>query len=1586
MRKRTQDRQRSRCLRLESLESRQLLDGSGLLISEFMADNDATLDDFAGDTPDWIEIHNPTADPVDLADWYLTDSSDDLTRWQFPAAAVSVVDPGEYLVVFASGKAGSPDVPAAQLHTNFKLSAAGEYLGLVMPDGVTVVSDYGPTYPEQLSDISYGTGGTMAIAETLVDAGAGARVLVPSGGSLGSSWTGGNEPFDDSTWIVGATGVGYDTRSDYDGRIETDVEAAMHNGNTSAYVRIPLDVAQPDIFTSLSLEIDYDDGFVAHLNGVEIAARNAPATPAFDSSSTTNHEANGAESIDVTAYRNELVAGTNVLAIQGLNWSPTSSDFLILPRLVTTRAVIGPDDTFYYATPTPGGANVPGALGKVKDTSFSVDRGFFDAAFQVEITTATPDAEIRYTLDGSPPTATTGSVYTGPIDITTTATLRAAAFQPGFYSTNIDTHTYLFANDVLAQDGSGLGGVNWGHAGPDWEMDQDIINHPDVESRAVVGDLLTLPTVSLVMDFDQMFGANGIYIRGQGVERATSVELVNPDGSAGFQADASVQIVGGSSTSRWKSDKLSLRLKFGGDFGPGDLEFPVFGPEAATSFDTLVLDAHLNNVWHYGGGSEPTNQRNRAQYLRDQYAADLQRAVGGYGPHDEHIQLYINGIYWGMHRLHERPDDNFAADYLGGDNDDYDVIKHSPSNVVQGSNANYLQLLAAADKDLSNPANYQAVLDQLDVDDFIGYMLVNFYGGNLDWAHHNWYASYNRVDPGGRWRFHSWDAEKVLTNLNDNVTGKDNSGGPTHLHQRLATSAEYRLRFADHVQQRFFNDGIMTPAKAAELYQTRLNQIDRAIAAESARWGDNQREPAYTRAVEWIGERDRLLNTYFPQRTAVVLSQLRNRGLFPSTSMTAPVMKIDGVAQHGGRIVSGDLLSFTAPAGTIYFTTDGTDPRQPGGSPAATAQAFTTAVPLSETTRVRARLRTAGGSWSALEEAKFYVTDVAGPENLAITEINYRPYGPTPEELDVDATFDRGDFEFIELANVGAETIDLTDTAFTVGIEFDFAASAIKTLDPGARVVVVNNEAAFAARYGTDRPLAGQFSGSLNDGGELLRLRLKGWDGTVIREFAYNDTGPWPGRADGKGATLELIDPVSDPHDGEAWRSSTEYGGSPGEVGSGPVYDVIVNEVLARSDGTGEDWIELVNASPAPVDVSGWYLSDDSGNLEKAVLPDGTVIQAGHYLVVTQAQLGFALDGQQGDDVWLMAADPVSGQLQRFADHWDFDATSTGVALGRWVSGDPEGTIFPMTSATPGEANTGPVQGPVILSEVHYHPALSQDDFEFIELYNTSPTAVDLGGWRLRGGVDFDFAAPTTLNPGAALVVVGFDPTDDAQVAAFRSVYDVPNGATLVGPSAGQLRDSGERVKLMRPTNPGAPETGFELVDQIAYDNQTPWPTAADGMGQSLTRTAADAFAGFAASWSAEPPTPGEAAFALLGDLNRDGQVNGLDVDPFVDLLIHGGYQAEADMNGDSLLNGLDVEPFVQAVIGAATTARATAAIDPPTATQANGDRQAPGNVAPTRRAAVSDKRTAVSQRHIVGLTAHVHLRGGVRPSANEGR
>ncbi len=170
----------------------------------------------------------------------------------------------------------------------------------------------------------------------------------------------------------------------------------------------------------------------------------------------------------------------------------------------------------------------------------------------------------------------------------------------------------------------------------------------------------------------------------------------------------------------------------------------------------------------------------------------------------------------------------------------------------------------------------------LDVDDFIDYMIMNFYIGNKDWAHHNWYASRSRLDPNGKWRYHSWDPEHCMKSLTENVSTKDNGdGSPTDLHRDLRGNDDYKMLFADHVHRHLFNDGILTPERVANLYQYRIDLLDRIVVAESIRWGDNQRSEPYTRDVEWIDERDWMFDDYFPQRNGILLTQLKADGLYP---------------------------------------------------------------------------------------------------------------------------------------------------------------------------------------------------------------------------------------------------------------------------------------------------------------------------------------------------------------------------------------------------------------------------------------------------------------------------------------------------------------------------------------------------------------------------------------------------------------------------------------------------------------------------------------------------------------------------------
>src|SRR5262249_46618470 len=194
--------------------------------------------------------------------------------------------------------------------------------------------------------------------------------------------------------------------------IATDVGAQMNNINGSAYLRVPFTVSNPSSLQSLTLRMKYDDGFVAYLNGQLVASRNAPATPQWNSSATAAHpnfQAMVYEDINISDHLSALQTGPNVLAIQGLNQSAGDNDFLLLPTLVEYKANGLTNE--YFATPTPGTLNSSGFVAFVADTKFSVDRGFFTVPFTLSITSATSDATIIYTTDGSTPTSNNGSVY-----------------------------------------------------------------------------------------------------------------------------------------------------------------------------------------------------------------------------------------------------------------------------------------------------------------------------------------------------------------------------------------------------------------------------------------------------------------------------------------------------------------------------------------------------------------------------------------------------------------------------------------------------------------------------------------------------------------------------------------------------------------------------------------------------------------------------------------------------------------------------------------------------------------------------------------------------------------------------------------------------------------------------------------------------------------------------------------------------------------------------------------------------------------------------------------------------------------------
>lgn len=339
-------------------------------ISEFMAVNVNGLDDEDRDEEDWIEIHNAGASAASLEGWFLTDNPKDLTKWKFPAVTLEA---DAYLVVFASGKNRSD--PARELHTNFRLSASGEYLGLVRPDKVTVASAFSPAYPIQAPDVSYGLNAATS-EKVLLAPGAPAKALVPlndaleppPGADMLRPWT--LEDCDDSAWLAGTTGVGFG----YAGPLGLNV-SAMRNVNQTVYVRVPFAVEDPSVIRGLTLRIQFDDGMIAYINGHEVARDNAPAGETWNAGAIANWPNNRTvPPKDFSIRRFDFLhVGTNILAVQGLNENIASPDLMVTPEL--RAALVEKVPTLrYFPVPTPGQPNNAGVevLGPIiSDTDYS---------------------------------------------------------------------------------------------------------------------------------------------------------------------------------------------------------------------------------------------------------------------------------------------------------------------------------------------------------------------------------------------------------------------------------------------------------------------------------------------------------------------------------------------------------------------------------------------------------------------------------------------------------------------------------------------------------------------------------------------------------------------------------------------------------------------------------------------------------------------------------------------------------------------------------------------------------------------------------------------------------------------------------------------------------------------------------------------------------------------------------------------------------------------------------------------------------------------------------------------------------------
>jgi hypothetical protein len=789
------------------------------------------------------------------------------------------------------------------------------------------------------------------------------------------------------------------------------------------------------------------------------------------------------------------------------------------------------DSTCYMANPTPGAANDEANVwhGLAAPVTSNVPHGFYDALFEVELSTATPGAAIWYTTDGSEPAQGSGQVYTGPVPIRGTTVLRAVAVKPGYLTEPPVTFSYIFPDQVLRQppDPPGypatwgtyrgdLEGYSTGSPVPaDYAMDPAVAEDPTYRDR-MRDSLLSLPSLSLATGVENL----DIYFedtlaRGIASERPVSVEWIDPAGAdAGFQVDGGLRIQGHLGRSEL-IPKHSLRLLFRKAYGPGRLEYELYPGSPADSFDSLVLRAGNNES--YAG--DPATKTRLATYARDEWLRRTQLAPSGFGVRGRFVHLYLNGLYWGLYNLVERPDASFAASTFGGKEEEWVMAEPGGADTGILCRLDTMRRLAELGG-MADPARYAAMLEFIDPVQFSDYLISHWYAGAHDWPENNWTIAMQQPD--GPFLFITWDGE--LTWLDGaevqlGVDAKQDRPFPNIIKpvfNALIRNPDFRMTLADRLHKLTSPGGVLSDDQARTRWMEITGELEAAIIAESARWGDTWFEPPVT-PEDWAQGRDAVLDQ-MNGNSARLLAQARVQGYYP------PIDPPD-FSPNGTDFDDRMQLAMSASQGEIYYTLDGSDPRVPiTGGVGPSAVKYVEPFELSSSTRVRARVMEAG-VWSALNEADY--VESSRPGGLRITELMYNPAGGD-------------DYEFLELTNVGAFEVDLSGAAFE-GIDLRFGRPT--RLSGGSTMVLAADADAFRKRY-PDVQVAAVYGGELSDRGETIVLRSA--TGEQLLSLTYDDEDGWPLTADGRGDSLVLVDVRSDANDPRSWQASSTLYGTPG--------------------------------------------------------------------------------------------------------------------------------------------------------------------------------------------------------------------------------------------------------------------------------------------------------------------------------------------------------------------------------------------------------------------------------------------------------
>jgi hypothetical protein len=1059
-----------------------------VVINEVVAANISGLADEDGEYNDWIELYNKGSQTVNLQGYGLSDDKTIPLKWQFPAVTIA---PGGYLTVFASEK------------------------------------------NRTIKPLSW---------KTIIDKGDTWKYLIPSS-DIGTAWK--NVGFVDDAWNTGVSGFGKG-----DGDDATDLSA--YASLLCVYIRKEFTLADASKVKHLYLHIDYDDSFVAYINGKEVARANIGvdgSAVAYNSSASSDHEAlmyqnRSAELFEITGFESFLVSGTNVIAIEVHNNSAASSDLSLIPFLsvATDDETVANDVSALIDLPV---ANL--------HTNFKISKageaiylhnasGVF--ADSIGSTTYYPDISFGRQPDGAndlyyfekytPSSANIGTAVVGGVAESVVFSSHGGKYIGGlslmlssanindkiYYSTDgtiPTTSSYLFSNAIKINADT----IIKARAYREGTLPGPVVTHTYVTQKDH-----QLPIVALSTDpFNLYDYYTGIFVKGpnaeveepykganfwQDWEKPFVFEYFTSDGESVVGQGIGAKVMGGSSRMR---EQKSLGLFARSDYGKGSFEFPFFAEKPIKKFESLALR---------NGGDDW-----KRSFFRDDFMLLLTKDMDVDRQATQPVAYYLNGKYWGVMSLREKVNEHFIASNHHLKADSIDILEFD-CEVVYGSNAKYIELLDfISTSNLQTDENYATLKKTLDIDNFIQYQLSQIYFDNTDWPGNNIKFWCPRAED-GKWRWILFDTDfgfglyNTTNYTNNTLEFATATGGPewpnpewsTLLLRRLLTSTEFKnnfiVQFCDRLNSTFLASNVNSKLDSLKtLYENEIQN-------QKIRWPGS--------CANWLYEVERI-STFANNRPEYMWNYLKSYFSLGDKLNVQVLINDTDMGAVKLNSITLDQASFT---GCYFYGIPITMTALP--KPGYKFVRWEGEIP--DDSSVITYNMTTSASFKAVFEPA-----LPADTKVVINEINYKSAD----------TYDTGDW--VELFNAGAATVDLSDWVLTDnGKDEPYIFPNGTLLYPGDYLVVSTKLVDFKTLHSSISNSIGSFDFGLSSTGDFVILKDN--NGVVKDSVNYSVTSPWPVIVDNSGATLELNNPFNDNTQGKNWKVNGTKG-TPGMVNNG---------------------------------------------------------------------------------------------------------------------------------------------------------------------------------------------------------------------------------------------------------------------------------------------------------------------------------------------------------------------------------------------------------------------------------------------------